>query len=145
MICRSIVCRTRTKMIIFLGTPHRRSSSAEWGQIASNIAHFVLRDSNLIKDLKVNSVLLDSINDAFETAMNQSQIRIHSFQEAQGMGVKGFHNKVCCSRALKVPSKKGTYCGLLAGCRRFLFEARSAERDCCEHERKPHSDAQIHW
>ena len=106
-------------MIMFLGTPHRRSPYAEWGQIASNIARLVLRgsDEEIIKELKVNSEVLESTNETFETIMNQSQIRIHSFQEAQGMmGVKGFHNKVCCSRALKVPPKKGTYCGLLAGC-----------------------------
>jgi len=105
-------------MIMFLGTPHRTSRYAEWGQIASNIARLVLRgsDEEIIKELKVNSEVLESTNKIFETIMNRSQIRIHSFQEAQGMGVKGFHNKVCCSRALKVPSKKGTYCGLLAGC-----------------------------
>ncbi|OAL42678.1 hypothetical protein IQ07DRAFT_686211 [Pyrenochaeta sp. DS3sAY3a] len=48
--------RQRTKLIIFLGTPHRGSAYAGWGQIASNLARLALQDSNkkLLETLEVN-------------------------------------------------------------------------------------------
>ncbi|RYP57635.1 hypothetical protein DL769_009356 [Monosporascus sp. CRB-8-3] len=52
---RSEICRLRTKFIVFLGTPHRGSSFAGWGGIASNLASVALQDSNkrILKTLKV--------------------------------------------------------------------------------------------
>ncbi|KAK4248963.1 putative kinesin light chain [Corynascus novoguineensis] len=81
---RSDTCRARTKLIIFLGTPHRGTLLA-------------LQDSNknLIKTLEVNSEVLDRIHEEFTTIADQSRIQIHSFQEARGIsGIKGLHNKV---------------------------------------------------
>ncbi|VBB84614.1 Putative Kinesin light chain [Podospora comata] len=94
---RSDACRARTKLIVFLGTPHRGSAFAEWGDIASNLALLGLQDSNkkIITTLEVNSEVLDNIHEEFKTIADQSQIRIHSFQEARGIsGMKGLHNKV---------------------------------------------------
>lgn len=94
---RSAVCRSRTKAIIFLGTPHRGSAYAEWGAIASNLAQLALQDSNekIVKTLEVNSEVLDNIHEEFKTIVHESGIRIHSFQEARGIsGMKGLHNKV---------------------------------------------------
>lgn len=114
----------RTKLIIFLGTPHRGSAYAGWGEIASNLALLALQDSNknIIKTLEVNSEVLDNIHEEFKTIADQSRIRIHSFQEARGIsGMKGLHNKVCCRHilsALLSANRKFT-----AGCRRFLLEA----------------------
>lgn len=114
----------RTKLIIFLGTPHRGSAYAGWGEIASNLALLALQDSNknIIKTLEVNSEVLDNIHEEFKTIADQSRIRIHSFQEARGIsGMKGLHNKVCCQHILSVllsANRKFT-----AGCRRFLLEA----------------------
>jgi hypothetical protein len=97
---RSVVCRSRTKAIIFLGTPHRGSTYAEWGTIASNLAQIALQDSNkkIIKTLEVNSEVLDNIHEEFKTIVHRSGIRIHSFQEARGIsGMNGLDNKVDCS------------------------------------------------
>ncbi|RYP33538.1 hypothetical protein DL767_004713 [Monosporascus sp. MG133] len=94
---RSDACRARTKLIIFLGTPHRGSAYTGWGEIASNLALLALQDSNkkITKTLEVNSEVLDNIHEEFKTIADQSRIRIHSFQEARGIsGMKGLHNKV---------------------------------------------------
>jgi hypothetical protein len=56
-----------------------------------------MQDSNkdIIKTLEVNSEVLDNIHEEFKTIADQSRIKIHSFQEAQGIsGMKGLHNKV---------------------------------------------------
>ncbi|RYP36178.1 hypothetical protein DL767_003510 [Monosporascus sp. MG133] len=93
----SDTCRMRTKLIIFLGTPHRGSSSAGWGEITANLASLSLQDSNkeIVKTLEVNSEVLNNINEQFQPIVPQFGIRIHSFQEARGItGMKGLHNKV---------------------------------------------------
>lgn len=94
---RSDVCRARTKLIVFLGTPHRGSGLAGWGKIAWNLASITLQDSNtrIIKTLDVNSEVLENIHEDFKTIVSQSHIWIHSFQEGRGIsGIKGLHNKV---------------------------------------------------
>ena len=50
--------RDRTKLVIFLGTPHRGSAYAGWGQIASNLARVALQDSNkrLLETLEIGSL-----------------------------------------------------------------------------------------
>ena len=94
---RSEPTRSRTKLIMFLGTPHRGSSSGGWGGIASNLVSLALRGSNkgIIKTLDVNSEILDNIHEEFTNIADSSRIKVHSFQEARGMsGMKGLHNKV---------------------------------------------------
>ncbi|KAH6662246.1 Alpha/Beta hydrolase protein [Halenospora varia] len=94
---RSETCRARTKLIVFLGTPHRGSTYAGWGEIVSNLARLAMQDSNkeIIKTLEVNSEILDNIHEEFKTIVDRSRIKIHSFQEARGIsGMKGLHNKV---------------------------------------------------
>ena len=93
---RSEGCWTRTKLIIFLGTPHRRSQFARWGEIAANLARLALQDPNkMIKTLEVNSEVLDNIYEEFKTIVHRHGIKIHSFQEARGIsGMKGLHDKV---------------------------------------------------
>ncbi|EDN99566.1 hypothetical protein SS1G_02421 [Sclerotinia sclerotiorum 1980 UF-70] len=84
----------RTKSVIFLGTPHRGSIYAGWGEIASNLARLALRDSDkeILEPLKVNSELLDNIHKGFKTIVCEYGIKIHSFQEAQATsGIKGLH------------------------------------------------------
>jgi len=98
---QSTLCRVRTKLIIFLGTPHRGASIAGWGEIMSNIARLALQDSNkeIIRTMKVNNEVLDNINDEFKTIIHHGDIKIHSFQEARGMsGMKGQDAKAgCCA------------------------------------------------
>ncbi|GJN84268.1 hypothetical protein PLIIFM63780_007824 [Purpureocillium lilacinum] len=94
---RSESCRTRTRLIVFLGTPHRGSAVAGWGEIAANLARLALQDSNkrLLETLEVSSEILDNIHEEFKTIVHKSGIKIHSFQEAQGVsGMKGLDNKV---------------------------------------------------
>lgn len=89
--------RQRTKLIVFLGTPHRGSGMAGWGQIASNLALVAMQDSHkkILKTLEVDSEVLDNIHEQFMLTISQCDIRIHSFQEGQGAtGVKGLHGKV---------------------------------------------------
>ena len=89
--------RLRTRLIIFLGTPHRGSGMADWGQIASNLAGLALQDAHkkIVKSLEVDSEILDNIHEQFVLRISQCNIRVHSFQEGQGIsGIKGLHGKV---------------------------------------------------
>ena len=98
---RSEVIRDQTKLIIFLGTPHRGSPYAGWGQIATNLARLALHDSNrmLIQTLEVNSEVLDNIHEEFKTIAFKGTIKVHSFQEARGItGMRGLEEKVCSCR-----------------------------------------------
>lgn len=98
---RSEVIRDQTKLIIFLGTPHRGSAFAGWGQIASNLARLALQDSNqkLLRTLEVNSEVLDNIHEGFKKIVFKRTIKIHSFREERGItGMHGLENKVCSCR-----------------------------------------------
>ncbi|KAG9514269.1 hypothetical protein KCU93_g9818, partial [Aureobasidium melanogenum] len=94
---RSEMVRNRTKLVIFLGTPHRGSTYAGWGQIASNLARLALQDSNkrLLETLEVNNEVLDNIHEEFKTIASEGTLKIHTFQESRGItGMKGLNEKV---------------------------------------------------
>ncbi|KAF7506253.1 hypothetical protein GJ744_012061 [Endocarpon pusillum] len=94
---RSETVRDRTKLVVFLGTPHRGSTYASWAQIASNLARLALQDSNkkMLKTLEVNNEVLDNIHEEFKTIAFTGAMKIHSFQEVQGItGMKGVSAKV---------------------------------------------------
>lgn len=94
---RSEMIREQTKLIIFLGTPHRGSAYAGWGQIASNLARLALQDSNkkILETLEVNNEVLDNIHEEFKTIAFKGTMKIYSFQEARGItGMKGVNEKV---------------------------------------------------
>ncbi len=94
---RSEECRLRTKLIVFLGTPHCGSTYAAWEEIAGNLAQLALHDSHkkIIGTLEVNSEVLDNIHEEFKSIVHQASIKVHSFQEGRGMsGIKGFDGKV---------------------------------------------------
>ncbi|TGJ83296.1 hypothetical protein E0Z10_g5439 [Xylaria hypoxylon] len=82
---RSELCQSRTKLIVFLGTPHRGSSSGGWGVIASNLVSLALQDSNkrIVQTLEPNSEILDNIHDEFLKIVHRASIKVHSFQEAR--------------------------------------------------------------
>ena len=65
--------------------------------IASNLARLGLQDSNkrVLETLEVNSEVLDNIHEEFKSIVSGQNIKVHSFQEAQGIsGMKGLHGKV---------------------------------------------------
>ncbi|KAI0854709.1 hypothetical protein F4860DRAFT_95665 [Xylaria cubensis] len=102
---RSEPCQSRTKLIIFLGTPHRGSSYAGWGAIASNLVSLTFQDSNkgIVQSLEVNSEALDNIQEEFLRIAHKAGIKVHSFQEARAIsGVKGLHGKVVDDYSSKV-------------------------------------------
>jgi hypothetical protein len=136
--------RNRTKLIIFLGTPHRGSAYASWGQIASNLARLALQDSNkkILETLEVNNEVLENIHEEFKTIAFKGTMRIHSFQEARGIsGMRGLKEKVrsCCSTGRRTEAVQTRL--TTTGGRRFLLKARPPARagDCREHRRKPHA------
>ncbi|KFZ20076.1 hypothetical protein V501_00302 [Pseudogymnoascus sp. VKM F-4519 (FW-2642)] len=90
------ICK-RTRLLVFLGTPHRGSTYAGWGVIASNLASLALQDSNkrLVQTLEVNDEVLDNIHEEFKTILTKYAIKVHSFQEAKGIsGMRGLDSKV---------------------------------------------------
>ncbi|KAI8944499.1 hypothetical protein F4801DRAFT_599698 [Xylaria longipes] len=102
---RSELFQSRTKLIVFLGTPHRGSSYAGWGAIASNLVSLAFQDSNkgLVQTLQVNSEVLDNIQEEFLRIAHRAGIKVHSFQEARAIsGVKGLHGKVVDDYSSKV-------------------------------------------
>ncbi|OTA89192.1 hypothetical protein M434DRAFT_34467, partial [Hypoxylon sp. CO27-5] len=107
---RSNGLQLRTSSILFLGTPHRGSSYAEWGQIAANLTFLVLQDANknILRSLEVNSEVLDNIHERFKEIVADCKIKIYSFQEAHGIsGMKGLHNKVVDDDSSKLDLQSG--------------------------------------
>lgn len=89
--------RERTRFIVFLGTPHRGSGCADWGQIASSLARVAMQDSNkkILETLEVNNEVLDNIHEDFKQIASKGKFKVHSFQEARGVtGVRGLEGKV---------------------------------------------------
>ena len=94
---RSEACQEKTKLVVFLGTPHRESSFSNWSQIAANLALLASQDSNnrIVESLEVNDEVLDNIHESFNIIVYKEAIKIHSFQEAKGItGMRGVHEKV---------------------------------------------------
>ena len=86
-----------TRGIIFLGTPHRGSTAASWGILASNLAKVALQGPNekILKTLKPNNELLENLHMVFLQMLEDRKIKIHSFYETQPMlGVYGLRDLV---------------------------------------------------
>ena len=92
-----------TYAIIFFGTPHRGSNIAYWGRLLSGVAQATQMDTHdgILIDLdpKSNSSKSRELNLDFDDILcdNQKarQLRVFSFQEAQGMtGVNLLGGKV---------------------------------------------------
>lgn len=81
-----------------LGTPHRGSDYASWGEIARTIASALLMDTNtsLIRGLEVDSSELDLAREEFAKILRNSRLKIYSFQEGKALtGIKRINRKVC--------------------------------------------------
>jgi hypothetical protein len=86
-----------TFAIAFLGTPHRGSEYADWGQIDINIANAALldTDSSIVEGLKVDNGDLNMLHEAFSVMLKSSQFKVNTFQEGKGLvGAKGLNKKV---------------------------------------------------
>ncbi|CAG9954248.1 unnamed protein product [Clonostachys rosea f. rosea IK726] len=82
----SKVCQSRTKLIVFLGTPHRGSRAAGWGVTAAKLAHLAFSPNiGLVESLDVNSLALDTIHEEFINIVHDFRLHIHSFQEGRPM------------------------------------------------------------
>lgn len=125
---RSEMVRDRAKLVVFLGTPHRGSAYAGWGQIASNLARLALQDSNkkILETLEVNNEVLDNIHEEFKSIVFTRAIKIHSFQEARGItGMKGVSEKVCVLCSYK-SSAADRLEGMANGCRWWTTSRRNS-------------------
>ena len=73
-----------TKALFFLGTPHKGSDWAGWGEIARGLAS-VIFDTNpsLIKHLKVNGEPLMQLEKNFEPLIYLRTFWIYTFTEAK--------------------------------------------------------------
>lgn len=88
-----------TYAIVFMGTPHRGSTYADWGVLAKIAVAATGLDATdaLIRDLKIESATLEMLREEFSKLLEESggRIRIHTFQESQGLkGVRGLTEKV---------------------------------------------------
>ena len=161
---RSEACQEKTKLVVFLGTPHRGSSFSNWSQIAANLARLASQDSNnrIVESLEVNDEVLDNIYESFNIIVYKEAIKIHSFQEAKGItGMRGVHEKV--SRTSFPYRMLGSSCLLateyqhdgmakpilrkveLTGRRRSLLQVGSSSRyrNGREHRREPHANDKV--
>lgn len=86
-LCRSKSARERTKLIVFLGTPHRGSPALGWGQIALNLACIALQelDKEVLETLEVDDEFLDDMQETFTAMISDCGIMVHSFQETSGI------------------------------------------------------------
>ena len=86
-----------TEYVIFLGTPHRGSSYAGWGELAERIARAALFDTNraTISHLQVHGLELANLEKDFANLLDKRPFGVFNFQEALGfVGVKGLNGKV---------------------------------------------------
>lgn len=71
--------------IMFLGAPHRGSSPAKLGKVASHPASTILMDTDqrLIDSLHCDGELLDNIHADFMKMVHNEDFQVHSFQEGR--------------------------------------------------------------
>lgn len=74
-----------TRALFFLGTPHRGSDWAIWGEIARVLAGVVFdTNSSSIKSLKVNGEPLMQLEKNFGLLIYRRTFSIYTFTEAKG-------------------------------------------------------------
>lgn len=73
-----------TKALFFLGTPHRGSSWAAWGEIATGLAGTIFdTNSALIKHLEVNGEALMQLEKNFGTLIHKRTFLTKTFKEGR--------------------------------------------------------------
>lgn len=76
----------RTKLIVFLTTPHLGSVAADGNVITKNLARIAVRNKATIRDLRPDSSMLDTIHEEFMKLLSESDIKLYSFQETRPWG-----------------------------------------------------------
>jgi hypothetical protein len=87
-----------TRLIIFMGTPHRGSNYASWGVLARNVAVAVGFDANdrVLRDLEIDSAILEVLRRDFAKMLREDSFDVWTFIEGKGLkGVRGLTGKVC--------------------------------------------------
>ncbi|KAH7390731.1 hypothetical protein BKA66DRAFT_440019 [Pyrenochaeta sp. MPI-SDFR-AT-0127] len=76
-----------TKAVFFFGTPHKGSSSASWGEMGTKIVSLMNIEvtSHLVKNLKLDSEVLDIIHSDFMRLIAEGKFWVHTFQEARAI------------------------------------------------------------
>ncbi|KAF2738673.1 hypothetical protein EJ04DRAFT_520028 [Polyplosphaeria fusca] len=74
---------------IFLGTPHRGSDYARLGQTVTLAAKALQfdRSTSLLRDMKVDSSILEVLNDSFLKVVNTHQFLLVTIEEGRGLGI----------------------------------------------------------
>ena len=88
---------TSTKALFFLGTPHRGSDWALWGEIATGLAGIIFdTNSALIKHLEVNGETLMQLEDDFDTLLHKRTFLTKTFKEGRNFKpLPLLRSKVC--------------------------------------------------
>ena len=74
-----------TKALFFLGTPHRGSDWAGWGEIARKLAGVIFStNSSSIRHLKVNAEPLMQLEKNFGSLVYRRTFLVYTFIEAKG-------------------------------------------------------------
>jgi hypothetical protein len=127
--------------------PRRGSAYAGWNEIASNLGGPGVQGSNkkILETLEVSNEVLDHIPEEFKTIVFARSMKIHSFEEAQGItSIKEVSEKVCVlHRYKRVPqtSQKATLTAASGG-GQLLLETRppTSAGDRGQHLSTPHAD-----
>ncbi|GAP92242.1 putative RAS-2 protein [Rosellinia necatrix] len=86
-----------TRGIVFLGTPHGGSQTANWGLVASNIIKCALQDpaESVLRGLRPNNELLENLQKTFLEMLEDGHFGVHSFYETKAMmGIYGINGMV---------------------------------------------------
>ncbi|CAH0026249.1 unnamed protein product [Clonostachys rhizophaga] len=102
-------CRSRTRLVIFLGTPHRGSRVADWGKIVSNLSRVALQQPNsrILRGLQVDSEVLENIHEEFKVHVHKCGFKIYSFQEGRAPETLGISHKIVDDFSSKMDLHRG--------------------------------------
>ena len=76
-----------TRGIVFLGTPHRGSSTTSFAKVVASVAQVALQNPNvdLIRDLERDSQTLDRIRESFSRILYMCTLTVWTFVEELAM------------------------------------------------------------
>ncbi|KAK7210889.1 hypothetical protein V2G26_018067 [Clonostachys chloroleuca] len=102
-------CRSRTRLIVFLGTPHRGSRVADWGKTLSNLSRVTLQQPNsrILRGLQIDSEVLENIHEEFKVHVHKCGFKIYSFQEGRAPETLGISHKIVDDFSSKMDLHRG--------------------------------------